>query len=580
MQQKTILLVMKKIINNPMMFVQDTLCGIYYAHQDEVTFTDGSRKAMVKKQRKPGKVALCTGGGSGHLPLFLGYIGQGMLDGCSVGEVFASPSVNDMLSVTKAVDNGAGVLYLYGNYGGDKMNFTMAAEQADFESGIRVLSVLGMDDVAVEEPAHRRGIAGIFFVYKCAGAAAEEMMSLDECYRIAKKTADNLRTMGVSLSACTLPRVGHPSFEIADDEMEIGMGIHGEPGIRRGKIMTAEEITNELLAKILPELDLKAGDETAVLVNGLGATPLEEQYIVTKRIYEVLSEKGIHIFHTYVGEHATSMEMAGLSISVLKLDDELKRLLAAPADAIMFKQFQLDVNKTYEQVDLTEHQQTEEAFVNQEPVGKTDVNTLTAEDFVKLFGALKVMADREKDELIRLDSVAGDGDMGLSMADGFAAVQHYLEGKTFSDIGELFYRVGKKMQASAASSMGTLVAFGFMGVGKAFRGRTEIRCQELGDLLAAFEQAIMKLGGAKPGDKTFLDGLHPAVEVLKSATTDDEARALLPRAAQAAKEGSDKTTTMVARFGRIAFRGEASRSILDPGSVLAAFIVRTLAESI
>ena len=155
---------MKKIINNPMMFVQDTLCGIYYAHQDEVTFTDGSRKAMVKKQRKPGKVALCTGGGSGHLPLFLGYIGQGMLDGCSVGEVFASPSVNDMLSVTKAVDNGAGVLYLYGNYGGDKMNFTMAAEQADFESGIRVLSVLGMDDVAVEEPAHRRGIAGIFFV--------------------------------------------------------------------------------------------------------------------------------------------------------------------------------------------------------------------------------------------------------------------------------------------------------------------------------------------------------------------------------------------------------------------------------
>lgn len=571
---------MKKIINNPMMFVQDTLCGIYYVHQDEVTFTDGSRKAMVKKQRKPGKVALCTGGGSGHLPLFLGYIGQGMLDGCSVGEVFASPSVNDMLSVTKAVDNGAGVLYLYGNYGGDKMNFTMAAEQADFESGIRVLSVLGMDDVAVEEPAHRRGIAGIFFVYKCAGAAAEEMMSLDECYRIAKKTADNLRTMGVSLSACTLPRVGHPSFEIADDEMEIGMGIHGEPGIRRGKIMTAEEITNELLAKILPELDLKAGDETAVLVNGLGATPLEEQYIVTKRIYEVLSEKGIHIFHTYVGEHATSMEMAGLSISVLKLDDELKRLLAAPADAIMFKQFQLDVNKTYEQVDLTEHQQTEEAFVNQEPVGKTDVNTLTAEDFVKLFGALKVMADREKDELIRLDSVAGDGDMGLSMADGFAAVQHYLEGKTFSDIGELFYRVGKKMQASAASSMGTLVAFGFMGVGKAFRGRTEIRCQELGDLLAAFEQAIMKLGGAKPGDKTFLDGLHPAVEVLKSATTDDETRALLPRAAQAAKEGSDKTTTMVARFGRIAFRGEASRSILDPGSVLAAFIVRTLAESI
>ena len=170
---------MKKVINEPVDFVQDTLCGIYHAHSDEVTFADSSRKAMVAKRRKPGKVALVTGGGSGHLPLFLGYIGEGMLDGCSVGEVFASPGVADMLSVTKAVDNGAGVLYLYGNYGGDKMNFTMAAEQAAFESNIRVLSVRGMDDVAVEAHEKRRGIAGIFFVYKCAGAAAEEMMNLD-----------------------------------------------------------------------------------------------------------------------------------------------------------------------------------------------------------------------------------------------------------------------------------------------------------------------------------------------------------------------------------------------------------------
>lgn len=571
---------MKKIINDPMSFVQDTLSGIYYAHQDEVTFTDGSLKAMIRRNRKRGKVALCTGGGSGHLPLFLGYIGEGMLDGCSVGEVFASPSVNDMLSVTKAVDNGAGVLYLYGNYGGDKMNFTMAAEQADFESGIRVLSVLGMDDVAVEVPEHRRGIAGIFFVYKCAGAAAEDMMSLDECYRIAKKTADNLRTMGVSLSACTLPRVGHPSFEIADDEMEIGMGIHGEPGIRRGKIKTAEEIVDELLAKILPELNLKSGDETAVLVNGLGATPLEEQYIVTKRIYEVLSEKGIRIFHTYVGEYATSMEMAGLSISVLKLDDELKRLLAAPANAIMFKQFQLDANKEYAPVDLTEHKRQQEVgAVNQEPMAKTDNNMLTATDFVKWFDALKDMADREKDELVRLDSVAGDGDLGLSMSDGFSAVKKYLNGKNFSDIGELFYRMGKVMQASAASSMGTLLAFGFMGVGKAFRGRTEIRHQELAAVLEAFEQAVMKLGGAKVGDKTFLDGFHPAVEVLKAATTDDEARTLLPQAAAAAKQGSDATVGMLAKFGRIAFRGEESRAILDPGSVLAALIIKTLAET-
>lgn len=376
------------------------------------------------------------------MPLFLGYIGSEMLDGCSVGEVFASPSVNDMLSVTKAVDNGAGVLYIYGNYGGDKMNFTMSAHQAEFESSIKVLSVLGMDDVAVEIPEHRRGIAGIFFVYKCAGAAAEEMRSLDECYRIAKKTADNLRTMGVSLSACTLPRVGHPSFEIAEDEMEIGMGIHGEPVVRRGKIKTASEITDELLAKILPELNLKSGDETAVLVNGLGATPLEEQYIVTKRIYEILNEKGIKIFHTYVGEHATSMEMAGLSISVLKLDSELKELFAKPANALMFKQFQLDTKKSYKPVDLTEHERKQETFVNQKPVEKSSDTVLTA-------------------------------------------------------------------QNSAASSMGTLLAFGFMGVGKTFKGKTEIHYQELGAVLEAFEEALKKLGGAKVGDKTFLDGFDP-----------------------------------------------------------------------
>ena len=570
---------MKKIMNSPMTFVQDTLCGIYYAHSEEVTFTDGAKKAMIRRHKKPGKVALCTGGGSGHLPLFLGYIGEGMLDGCSVGEVFASPSVDDMLSVTKAVDSGAGVLYIYGNYGGDKMNFTMAAEQAAFESGIRVRTVLGMDDVAVETPEHRRGIAGIFFVYKCAGAAAEEMMSLDECCRIAQKTADSLRTMGVSLSACTLPRVGRPSFEIAEDEMEIGMGIHGEPGIRRGKIKTAEEITDELMAKILPELNLKAGDETAVLVNGLGATPLEEQYIVTKRIYEIMEEKGIRIFHTYTGEHATSMEMAGLSITVLKLDAELKRLLARPANAIMFRQFQLNPDKAYEPVDLTERERVQEPFVNQEPVRKSGRNMLTAEDFIRFFDALKEMTDREKDELIRLDGVAGDGDLGLSMSDGFSSVKRYLDGKVFRDIGELFYRTGKDMQVAAASSMGTLLSFGLMGVGSKFRGRTEIRYQELADLLEAFEEAVQKLGGAKVGDKTFLDGFDPAVAVLKTAKSDEEAKELLGKASQAAKQGSDATTTMVARFGRIAFKGEASRTILDPGSVFAALMIRTLAET-
>jgi len=570
---------MKKLINQPEAFVTDTLDGVYRVHSDMVTFTDSSKKAMVRKNPVPGKVALVTGGGSGHLPLFLGYIGDGMLDGCSVGEVFASPGVDDMLSVTKAVDNGAGVLYIFGNYGGDKMNFAMAAEQAGFESGIRVLSILGKDDVAVKNPETRRGIAGIFFVYKCAGAAAAQGLDLDECYRIAKKAADNVRTMGVSLSACTLPRVGHPSFEIAEDEMEIGMGIHGEPGVRRGKIMTAKDTVDEMMQAILSEIELEAGDETAVLINGLGATPLEEQYIVANRVHECLEAKGVRIFHTYTGEFATSMEMAGLSISILKLDKELKHLLCMPANAIMFKQFALDENRTYEKIDLAQGAQRPVYTVQDAaPAPKTDPKNLDCDDMKRLFAAFKQTALKNQAELIRLDSVAGDGDLGITMADGFTAVDKMLQAHTLSDMGELFYAVGKNFSVAAPSSLGTLLSFGFIGAGKALRGKSEVGYKEFADALEQFELAVEQLGGAKKGDKTFLDGFVPAVEVLKQAQTDAQARALLPEAAKAARAGADAATDMVAKFGRISFKGEESRGIVDPGSVFASLLIKTIAD--
>lgn len=572
---------MKKIINAPEDFVADTLDGIYYAHPDEVTYVDGSKKAMVKRHLRQGKVGIATGGGSGHLPLFLGYIGEGMLDGCSVGEVFQSSSAKDMLSVTRAIDTGAGVLYLYGNYGGDKMNFAMAAEQAGFEDNIRVCRVIGRDDVAVERQENRRGIAGIFFVYKCAGAAAEEMMDLDECYRIAQKAAANVRTMGVSLSSCTLPRVGHPSFEIAEDEMEIGMGIHGEPGVRRGKIQTAAEIADELLERILPELELAEGDEVAVLLNGLGGTPLEEQYIVGKRVHEAMDARGVNVFHTYVGEFATAMEMAGLSISVLKLDDELKGLLAKPANALCFKQFQLDANRAYERVDLDQApaQADEAPAADVEAAPKSCDEALDSADFVRLFGAWRDMIEENKEYLVKLDSVGGDGDLGLAMSDGFNAAMATLDGRTFNDVGEVLYSAGKTISETASSSLGTLVAFGFIGAGKAVKGKSEIMPIELGTVLSAFEEAIMHLGGAKVGDKTFLDGFDPAVQVVRAAKTDEEVPEALRKAAVAAKEGSDGTTKLLAKFGRIAVRGEESRSILDPGSVLAALLVDTLAKT-
>lgn len=335
---------MKKIINRPENYVNEMLEGLYIAHPDLITYTGDDLRCLVSANKKDGKVGIATGGGSGHLPLFLGYVGKGMLDGCSVGDVFQSPSAEQMLAVTKEIDSGAGVLYIYGNYNGDIFNFDMAAEMADFEESIRVVSVVAGEDVASAGPSKegekntRRGVAGIFFVYKCAGAAADAMLNLDEVKRVAEKAANNVRTMGVALSPCIVPRVGEPGFTLPDDEMEIGMGIHGETGIRRGKLEPADQIVDEMLEKIVNDIPYVSGDEVAVLVNGLGATPLDEQYIVTRRIDQYLKEKGIKAYRYYIGEYATSLEMSGFSISLLRLDNELKGYLDAPAQTPFFVQ--------------------------------------------------------------------------------------------------------------------------------------------------------------------------------------------------------------------------------------------------
>lgn len=335
---------MKKIINSPENYLQEMLEGIYIAHKDQISYVNDDRQCLVFNVKKPGKVGISTGGGSGHLPLFLGYVGEGMLDGCAIGDVFQSPSAEQMHAITKEIDQGAGVLYIYGNYNGDIFNFDMAAEMADFEDGIRVETVLGADDVSSKGPSSpdeksiRRGVAGIFFVYKCAGAAADKMMNLDEVTRIAKKASWNTRTLGVGLTPCIVPRVGHATFEIGEDEMEIGMGIHGETGIRRGKIEPADAITEEMMETILNDLPFEENDTVAVLVNGLGATPLDEQYIVTRKIDEILKNRNINVHRYYVGEYATSIEMAGLSVSLIKLDDELKELIDYPVNTPFFKQ--------------------------------------------------------------------------------------------------------------------------------------------------------------------------------------------------------------------------------------------------
>ncbi len=325
---------MKKIINDPFAFVDEMLDGILRAHPGELRLIGPDKRVVVRADAPvKGKVGIATGGGSGHLPVFMGYVGKGLVDGCSIGNVFSSPTVEQMLLATQAIHGGAGVLYLFGNYSGDVMNFGMAAEMADAE-GIKVETVLAADDVASApkgQEAKRRGVAGIFYAYKLAGAKAETKAPLAEVKRIAEKAVAATRSMGVALSPCTVPAAGRPTFTLGEDEMEIGMGIHGEPGVRRGKLEPADKITDLLMEAILGDLPLAKGEEVSVLVNGLGATPKEELYVMYRRVHQILSGRGIKVHRPYVGEYATSMEMAGASVSLCKLDAELKALLDAPA---------------------------------------------------------------------------------------------------------------------------------------------------------------------------------------------------------------------------------------------------------
>lgn len=331
---------MQKIINDPTCFVDEMLEGILLAHPSALRRAGDPRAIVRAAAPVAGKVGIATGGGSGHLPVFMGYVGDGLADGAAVGNVFASPSAYQMLAVTEAVNAGRGVCFVYGNYGGDVMNFDFAAELAT-DAGIDVVTVRCADDVASAprgEEDRRRGIAGIFFLYKVAGARAAEGASLDEVRAATEFAAANVRSMGVALAPCTVPAAGVPTFELPTGQMEIGMGIHGEPGVRRGELRPADEIADELVDALVADLPFRRGDEVAVLVNGLGATPKEELYIVYRRVHRRLDEAGIAVHRAWVGEYATSLEMAGASLSMLKLDADLKRLVDAPADSPFFTQ--------------------------------------------------------------------------------------------------------------------------------------------------------------------------------------------------------------------------------------------------
>ncbi len=331
---------MKKLINDPFDFVEEMLEGFCLAHDDIIRRV--GRRAVARVDAPiAGKVGIVVGGGSGHLPLYTAYVGRGGADAAPAGNIFASPPAKPILEATLAANGGRGVIYVYGNYAGDVLNFDRAAERARAEHGIPVETVLITDDVPSApktEMHHRRGIAGAFLICKVAGAKAETMAEFDEVLRTIRKANDNTRTMGVGLTACTVPANGKPTFSLPEDEMEIGLGVHGEPGMRRTKIIPADAVVDEIMETLLADLDFQ-GSDVAVLVNGLGATPYEELYVLYRRVKQILDARHIPVKLRFVGEYATSLEMAGASVSLMRLDGELYELLRAPMHTPMIRLF-------------------------------------------------------------------------------------------------------------------------------------------------------------------------------------------------------------------------------------------------
>ncbi len=327
---------MQRIINDPDLVVEDMLKGFVKAHRTLVEHTENPRVIKSKFAGQKGKVGVVTGGGSGHKPAFIGYVGKNMVDAAAVGEIFSSPTAKAFYDAFAAADNGGGVACLYGNYAGDNMNVKMAVKMAG-KAGIQVKTVVANDDVASaprDEAAKRRGVAGEIFMWKCGAAKAAQGATLDEVIETAQKAIDSTKSIGIGLTSCTIPAVGHPNFHIEEGTMEVGIGHHGEPGIEIAKLETADQMAKRMVEAIFADQPLAAGAEVAVIVSGLGATPVMELYILYNKVEELLTAGGIRVHRAYVGNYFTSLEMMGATLTIMKLDDELKELVDVPVDCM------------------------------------------------------------------------------------------------------------------------------------------------------------------------------------------------------------------------------------------------------
>jgi len=553
----------KKIINSPDTFVDEVVEGLLLAHGDELRPASEDHRALVRTDAgSAGKVGIVTGGGSGHLPFFLGYVGRGLASGVAVGNVFASPSPEQIYAATVASDGGAGVLYLYGNYGGDLYNFDIAGDLAGAE-GIRTTTVVGTDDIlsAPSERAEtRRGVAGLIFAYKTAGAAADRGDDLEAVGAIAQRTSDRTRTMGVGLSPTILPAAGEPTFTLDEGEMEIGIGIHGEPGQHRGPLESADEITDRFLSELFTELELNDGDRVAVLVNGLGATPLEELYLIYRRTHQVLADRRVTIHRRYVGEYATSLEMAGASLSILHLDDELAELIDAPASSPFFRQGTVEAT-TPEESSLT-------PVVHGGGVATSEVRTVAEPGQLRdVVLAVTNRLPQHADELRELDAALGDGDLGITVSAGAKAVHDAVSAlPADAHPAEVFKTAGAAFAAANPSTYAALVGGGLLSAAQTLSDVTRFSTPELALATRAALERIQERGGAEVGDKTVVDVLVPVLEVLGSEgnqSVSTVAQKAVDTAEEAVREGEGRTS----KRGRAGWIGARTAGHKDPGSV-------------
>ncbi|AIQ74451.1 dihydroxyacetone kinase subunit DhaK [Paenibacillus odorifer] len=584
---------MKKIINKPETLVREMCNGLVLAHP-ELDF-DPKFKVISKKEINQDKVTLISGGGSGHEPAHAGFVGTGMLDAAVCGDVFASPSQIQVYQAIRRTASAKGSLLIIKNYSGDIMNFKNAAHLAT-EDGIEVDYVKVDDDIAVEDSLYtvgRRGVAGTVLVHKVAGAAAEAGLSLAEVKEAAQHAIDHVRSIGFAYTSCTVPAKGTPTFHIEENEMEYGVGIHGEPGIRREKIVPADELAQRMVTSLLDNFQMndQKQEEVAVLINGFGGTPLQELYLLNNSVIRELTAKNKQVFKVFVGNYMTSIDMAGASVTIMKLDETLKKWLSAPCDTPA-----LSIKGPFEPVNYTEVIQEEKADSNVSFKNNTDAaaaviknNRFTLQNIVYLLDQMSQVIIENEVPFCELDSHAGDGDFGMSVAKGFKQLKVEWEdilAHHLTNIGEFLDACSMVIMEYCGGASGPIWGSGFRAASKNVQQKEELTIQEFADMMQAVVKGIQDTGersfgrGAVVGDKTLIDALVPFADAwTQSAEQGDDIKVAASKAAEAAVQGSKNTIEIVARMGRAGTVGERSIGYPDAGAHALGVIFTELAKA-